>query len=396
MKLVSGRARVSVAVAFGVFGAVFGAWATRVPAIKHSLDLSDGRLSIALFGMAIGFVAGTRAGPAIITRWSSRVATRSSVLALCAALIAPAIAWSLGSLVVALVLLGAAGGVCDIAMNAHAVTVQRLYDRPIMSSLHGLFSIGGMAGGATGALAAQAGISLLVHLTLAALVLGLVGIVGTKHLLVRSEPVALEHRRPHERGALWSPPVLLLGLIGFASFVGEGTAGDWSAVYLRDSLHAQPGVAAAAFTAFSGAMATARFVSDRLVARWGPVRVARTGSLVAACGLGAALGIPHQVAGVAGFALLGAGLAPVVPLAFSAAGNTGLGLDETVLGRVVTMSYLGSIAGPIMIGGLAAWIGLRAALIVPVALGLVIALIAGVVGPRSVRSRGARSPRTSL
>src|SRR5262249_22165698 len=172
------------------------------------------------------------------------------------------------------------------------------------------------------------------------------------------------------------PAVLLLGLVAFSSFVGEGAAGDWSAVYLRDSLHTSPGLAATAFAAFSFTMAAGRFASDRLQARFGPVVLVRAGSLIAAVGLGLGLMIDTPAAGIAGFALLGVGFAPVVPIAFSAAGNTGLGATGVILGRVVTMGYLGSIVGPIIIGGLAHATGLRAALFVIVALALVITLVA--------------------
>jgi MFS family permease len=167
--------------------------------------------------------------------------------------------------------------------------------------------------------------------------------------------------------------VLLLGLVGFSSLVGEGSAADWSAVYLHDSLLTTPSFAASGFAAFSFAMAVCRFAGDRLVSRFGPVAVVRWGGFVAACGLGLALAVHKPEAAVAGFALL----APVIPLTISAAGNTGLGSTGAVLGRVVTISYLGFIVGPIVIGWTAEHVGLRSALGLPAALALVVALFAG-------------------
>jgi fucose permease len=171
--------------------------------------------------------------------------------------------------------------------------------------------------------------------------------------------------------------VLLLGLVGFSSLVGEGSAADWSAVYLHESLGSTPGFAAAGFAAFSLAMAACRFVADRLVARFGPVSVVRAGSLVAAGGLALGLAVHEPAAAVAGFALLGVGLAPVVPITFSAAGNTGLGPTGAILGRVVTISYVGLVVGPIAIGWVAEQVGLRAALGIPAALALLVAAVAG-------------------
>jgi MFS family permease len=123
-------------------------------------------------------------------------------------------------------------------------------------------------------------------------------------------------------------------------------------------------------------MAAGRFTSDRLQAKFGPVAVVRVGSLIAALGLGLGLLVHTPAAGIAGFALLGVGFAPVVPIVFSAAGNTGLGATGVILGRVVTMGYLGSIVGPIIIGGIAHATGLHAALFVLVILALVITLVA--------------------
>ena len=128
-------------------------------------------------------------------------------------------------------------------------------------------------------------------------------------------------------------------------------------------------------------MAASRLVGDRLVSRFGPVSVVRAGALTAACGLGLGLAVHEPAAAVAAFALLGGGLGPVVPVTFSAAGNAGLGPTGAVLGRVVTLSYVGLIVGPIVIGWIAEQIGLRSALGLPAALALVIVAFAGRVDP---------------
>jgi len=145
-------------------------------------------------------------------------------------------------------------------------------------------------------------------------------------------------------------------------------------VYLHEVLGAAEAIAAVGFAAFAGAMALCRLRADALVARLGPVPVARAGLLVGATGLAVAAIVDEPSLAIAGFALLGAGLAPVVPLAFSAAGNAGPRSSSRVLGRVVMIGYLGSIVGPVAIGFLAERIGLRAALFLPVVLALVAAV----------------------
>jgi fucose permease len=171
----------------------------------------------------------------------------------------------------------------------------------------------------------------------------------------------------------WTLPLALLGVIAFCSFVGEGSASDWSAVYMTQELGTSPALGAVAFAAFAVTMAAARFAADPLRARLSNGTLVRAGSLVAAVGLGLALLIHEPAAGIAGFALLGLGLAPVVPIAFSAAGDLDPRATGRLVGRVATIGYVGSVAGPIMIGWLAEGTSLRTALWLVVLLALAIA-----------------------
>jgi MFS family permease len=185
----------------------------------------------------------------------------------------------------------------------------------------------------------------------------------------------------------WTVPLVLLGVIAFCSFVGEGSASDWSAVYMTQELGSSPALGAVAFAAFAVTMAIARFAVDPLRGRLGNVVLVRGGSLIAAAGLGFALLVHEPAAAIAGFALLGLGLAPVVPIAFSAAGDLDARATGRLVGRVATLGYVGSVAGPIMIGWLAEATSLRVSLGLVVLLALVIAVSArsGLASP---------SPRT--
>jgi fucose permease len=365
--------------------------------VKADLGLGEGELGTALLGMAAGTLVGARFGAWPVERLGSRVTTWACTPALCSALVGPALAGDLAGLIVALVVFGVLSGLLDVAANANAVAVERAYGRPLLSGLHGMWSLGGLAGAAAGGLAAAIGATPLLHFGIAALVLGAAGLVLLRRLGEGAEPDPGRRASPTGgRGrVLWSATVLLLGLIGFSAYFAEGTAADWSAVYLRESLGTSSGLAAAGFAALSLAMAAGRLVADRLVARLGPVRVVRAGALVGAGGLTLGLLVQEPAAGIAAFALLGLGLAPVVPVAFSAAGNTGLGPSGPILARVVTLGYVGSIAGPVVIGWTAEQIGLRAALWLPVGLSVLIALLAGRVGPAAGSPRRRRSRRSA-
>jgi MFS family permease len=368
--------RAAVAAAFLIHSTVSGSWAPRLPAIKESLELSDGELGTALVGLAIGLVVGTRVAGAPIDRFGSRPVMRAGFPLLAATLLLPGLADSQVELFLALLVLGVASGALDVAMNAQGIEVERHLGRPILSGLHGLWSVGLGLGAGVAALAAAADVEPLAHFAAVAGVLAVASLVLLHGLLPAEHHVREEHERDESVTVRWTLPLILLGVIAFCSFVGEGSASDWSAVYMTQELGTSPALGALAFAAFAVTMAIARFAADPLRTRVGNVRLVGVGSLVAAGGLGAALLIHEPAAGIAGFALLGLGLAPVVPITFSAAGDLDPRATGRLVGRVATIGYVGSVAGPIMIGWFADATSLRTSLGLVVLLSAVIAVSA--------------------
>ena len=374
--------RAAVAAAFLIHSTVSGTWAPRLPAIKESLGVSDGELGTALVGLAIGLLAGTRLAGAPVDRFGSRPVMRGGFPLLAATLLLPGLADSAVALFLALFVLGLASGALDVAMNAQAIEVERRLGRPILSGLHGLWSVGLGLGAGVAALAAAVDADPLEHFAVVAAVLALASLVFLRGLLpardqLREERGLEEHERVNVR---WTLALVLLGVISFCSFVGEGSASDWSAVYMTQELGTSPALGAVAFAAFAATMAIARFAVDPLRARLGNVTLVRGGSLIAAAGLGLGLLLHQPAAGILGFALLGLGLAPVVPIAFSAAGDLDPRATGRLVGRVATLGYVGSVAGPIMIGWLAEATSLRTSLGLVVLLALVIAASASTCG----------------
>jgi fucose permease len=288
--------------------------------------------------------------------------------------------------------LGVASGALDVAMNAQGIEVERRLGRPILSGLHGLWSVGLGLGAGAAALAAAAELDPLPHFAIVAAVLALASLVFLRGLLRVRDQVRHDSEDDGRVTVPWTLALVLLGVIAFCSFVGEGSASDWSAVYMTQELGTSQAVGALAFAAFAVTMAAARFTADPLRTRLGNVILVRGGSLVAAAGLGAALLIHEPAAGIAGFALLGLGLAPVVPIAFSAAGDLDPRATGRLVGRVATIGYVGSVAGPIMIGWLAEATSLRTSLGLVVLLSLAIAVSArGCRGAELLRTRGVPS-----
>ena len=374
------RSRIATALLFLLYGTLIGTWTARIPAVKQDLDLSDGRLSIALVGLALGAVTGMQLSGRLVDRYGSRRVIIPAALVDGCFLLPVAVAPSLVTLTVALFVFGVVHGILNIAMNARAVEIERAAERPIMSSFHAVYSIGGFLGAVLGGVTASLGASPLGTFAVVA-VLG-AGLAGWS----RQWSGTVAETRDAPADAVRTAPgplsgVLLLGLLALCALVGEGAAADWSTVYLRESLDSTEGFAAAAFAAFFIAMTAGRLTGDRLAARFGPVRLVRGCGLLAATGLGAALLVSHPVAGVIGFGCLGAGLSCVAPQVFSAAGHRNPHRPARAIARVASIGWLGFFAGPVLIGGAAEASSLPVALALPVLLALLVAVAAGALQP---------------
>ncbi|WP_433518547.1 MFS transporter [Nonomuraea sp. CA-143628] len=379
------RARVAVYLLFFLAGAAVGTWTARIPAIKESLGLSDGRLSLALLAIAAGAVVGMQAVGRLVDRYGSSRVMIPAALLQGVVLVLPAYAANLGTLAAALFGFGVVHGVLDVSMNANAVEVERAWGRPIMSSFHAVFSIGGFAGAAAGGLFAHLALSPAVtFLSVGAVIALLAAWAAAWALRSRPAPViSTDGVRPGlPKG------ILFLGVLAFCCLVGEGAAADWSSVYLREDLAASAGFAAAGYAAFSIMMTAGRLAGDRLAARFGPVALVRGCGLLAAAGLGLALTIGHPVAAVAGFGCFGAGLSCIVPQVFSAAGHRDPAFAGRALARVASIGYLGFLSGPVLIGGIAELSGLPRALAVPALLAAFVALAATALRTRTTEPVG--------
>jgi MFS family permease len=347
------RARRATLTVFFANGLGIGAWAASIPPIKLALGLSDGQLSLALLALAAGAVVFMPlSGPLTPRLGGTGRTTRLAALAFAVALAFPTMMGVLPLLVVSAFVLGACNGLLDVAMNAHATTVERRWGSPIMSSFHAAFSLGGLAGAGIGAallyLGAPTGL-LLVPASAVVLALML---------------TALPALGPGDRGeaggpGLARPERALAGLAAVALFclLAEGAMIDWSGLYLT-TVGATTAGAAAGFASFSATMVVGRLLGDRIVGALGGPRVIAWGSLLAAAGLLLAVAIPQMPAIVAGYALVGLGLSNVVPAVFSAGGRLGSS-PAAGIAAVATAGYAGFLVGPPLIGAVAAASSLR-------------------------------------
>ncbi|MFG2688106.1 MFS transporter [Streptomyces sp. NPDC048405] len=343
------RARYAVAAVFAVHGSVTGSFATRVPWIQDHADVSAGQLGLALAFPALGASLAMPLAGRVTHRFGARAALRFLLALWTLALVLPALAPNLVTLCLALFVYGATAGMSDVAMNALGVEIENRLDRSIMSGLHGMWSAGALIGSAAGTLAAHLGTDARTHHVLAAVVLTVTGLVACTWVL---DLQPAEDEDPPPRFALPPRSAVLIGAVGFCAVFAEGASLDWSAVYLRDELETSAGLAAACTTGFTLTMALSRLVGDKVVDRFGAVRTVRVSGVLAALGGLLVVVGGHPAVAMTGFALMGLGIAVVVPLCFAAAGRAGSNPSLAIAG-VATITYTSGLVAPSAIGGLA-------------------------------------------
>jgi MFS family permease len=367
------RTRLSITGTFFLHGAVFTSWYARLPVIQERLDLTPGQLGIALFGAPAGLLVAQPVIGALAARTGSRPIVAAAPLYI-GAVVLPALAVDTVTLLLALVLVGAASGVLDIAMNAQGLAVERASGRHLFSSLHAAFSFGALAGAGIAAVAAA--MAALPFLAASALV-GAVGVAALAPALLhdRGVPGAPLFARPNRRLAA-------LGVIAFSALLAEGAIFDWSSIYLATQVRTTAVGAPLGLAGFSLCMGVGRLAGDSVAARVGTTETARGGALMAALGLGVALAPATPVVAVAGFALMGLGLSVVFPLTLRACAWGSEDAAAPSVAAVSTAGYGGLLVGPPVIGLLANATDLRVALL----LGCVLCCVAAALATHLART----------
>lgn len=369
------RARVATALTFAFNGFLYAAWVPHIPQVKGQLGLSDAALGLALLGAPIGSVLSMPLIGRATTRFGSGPVTAAMAFGTYVAIIGPGLAANLAGLFLALALWGVVTGGLDVAMNAQAVQVQTSYGRPVMSSFHAFWSVGTVLGTVVGSFGAGLGISLLRQQSGLAVILALVTLWSMRHFVADHVP---ENYQPG--GRVFELRLVLLGIAGVCALLSEGSAADWSPVYLHDELRVSPGHTGIAFAAFTVMMTFGRLIGDRVVLRLGRARSLTVVATLGALGMSAGLISNDLIGASLGFACLGIGLSIMVPVFFSTAAD-GPGAAGPKLAVVSSFSYLGFLLGPASLGPLASATSVHTALWVLPAF----AALAGILGVIAVR-----------
>lgn len=369
-------ARWAVSAVFAIHGTLSGTWAARIPAIQQHLGLQPSALGLALFSAAIGSLVAMNLAGYVAARVGSSVVTAVAGLLFCAAVPLLALAPSLPILALSLAVFGAAGGSTDVAMNTQGVAVERRYGRPILTSFHAFYSLGGLLGAGLAGLASGQGIAPLPQFTVISVLCAASLLVAARALL----PASADAGGSSISFVFPSGSLLLLGTIAFCTVLSEGAIANWSAIYLQHTVGTGAALAAGGYAAFSLMMAAGRLVGDNVTMHAGHQAVVRFGPLLAAAGMMLALFVPSTLVAIAGFGLVGAGLCAVFPIVISAAGRSKGISSGNAVASVATCGYFGYLVGPPAIGFVAQVGSVRIALLLIVVLCLLATAISSRVG----------------
>jgi predicted MFS family arabinose efflux permease len=367
------RAQICVTAVFAAHALVFSSWVAHIPQVKSELSLSDGALGNALLGAPLGALVATALCIRLLPRWGSHLLVPFTLAGYATSGPLLGLATSELGLFLALTSVGFFLGGLDVAMNVQAAAVERVAARPIMSRFHGMRSVAVLLGSLVGAVCVSAGVGLTAQLT----VIGIIMIAGVRPIaggLVR-EPAPTARQKAARAQRFWrNPTVVILSAVAFASFLCEGSASDWSGDYLNRVVGAEPTVTALSYVPFTAIMAVTRlgapWLYNRVSIRW----LLPSLALFAAAGLCVTLATANLLLTLLGFAALGAGVALLVPAAMTAAYSP---IDAgTAIAVVAAIGWVGYLIGPPLIGQLAQWAGLSAALVtVPIMMTLVAVVI---------------------
>lgn len=363
--------RVAVSTFFFCQGLCFASWASRIPDIKTTLNLSDAALGSILLALPAGQLTGMPFSGRLVTHFGSKKVLRICLVLYALCLTNIALASQPWHLAAGLFFFGICGNMCNISVNTQAVRAEKLYGRPIMTSFHGVWSFAGFTGAALGLLMMSEQVVPYIHFWIVTAIV-FICIAFSQRYLQPGKSASTEKR------SFFSKPdgiLVQLGIIGFFSMASEGAMFDWSGVYFQDVVKAPKALIALGYLCFMIAMASGRFVGDKLIAKYGRQQMLRISGILISSGLFTSVIFPHIVTATLGFLVVGFGVSSIVPMVYSAAGRHSKIAPGMALAAVSSISFLGFLMGPPLIGYIAELFSLRYSFAVIGLLGISISLL---------------------
>lgn len=350
-------ASAAVSAYFLAVGLIMGGWAAEIPVAKMRLGGGAGLFGSALLSIAAGAIIAMPLGGALINRFGSRMIVSLAGLAYCLLYLGPVLAPTLPLFMLCGFAFGAALGLTDVAMNTQGLAIERLARKPLMSRLHGMYSVGCLLGAFSGGALIESMGNVVQAIVLILVCLAIL-FLAHRFLL----PAGVDKGLSTTHFALPTRATLGLGALCFMTLLVEGAFTDWSGIYLQHDLAVDTGAAAAGFGLFSGGMALSRFLGDRIRTLIGSVHMVRSSALMTFVGLIGALQTPDPLLAIAMFAIAGIGIGNLAPILFAGGGRMEPKAPGRGIAAVTTLGYSGMLAGPPLIGFLADGVGLKLAL----------------------------------
>ncbi|WP_316764674.1 MFS transporter [Pedobacter aquatilis] len=368
------RIRLAVSLFYFGQGIAFASWASRIPDIKHALNLSDGKLGSILLALPLGQLITMPISGRLVTKYGSKLILTITAPLYVLALSNLGLATAPWHLAAFLFLFGVVGNMCNIAVNTQGSEAEKLFGRPIMTSFHGAWSIAGFTGALVGLLMVNLHIIPYYHFWIIIVLIWLNVLLNYKHLVPGKG--AKSERKPK----LFTMPegaLLQLGIIGFCSMATEGAMFDWSGVYFKEIVKAPTSLVILGYASFMVMMATGRFVGDKIIENLGRKKTIQISGLIISSGMFLSVFLPYIIPATIGFMLVGIGVSSIVPTVYSVAGKNGKVAPGIAIAMVSSVSYLGFLMGPPLIGYISALSSLQYSYAVIGVFGLLVSLLVG-------------------
>jgi len=341
------KRRVALGAMFFFMGLCFASWAARIPDIQSKFQLSEGQLGTILLCLPIGSMLGLPLAGWSVHKYGSRIVVLLGSFTYALTLPLIGLATTTWMIIPILVVFGLLGNIMNISLNTQALGLEDQMGKSILASFHGLWSMAGFTGAGIGAGLIFLEFSPAAHYGV---------ITGISFVIVlASQKFILNDKRDTGDGGglvLRKPDDLLLriGMIAFLGMMTEGCMFDWSGVYFKKIVIAEPGLVALGYVCFMGAMAFGRFITDKATNRFGRIPVLQASGIAIFSGLILSVLIPTVITAAIGFLLVGLGVASIVPISYGIAGRSKMYAPSVALALVSTISFFGFLLGPPLIG----------------------------------------------
>ncbi len=367
------RNRVAISSLFFLHGICFSSWGARIPAIQEFHSLSEASLGSVLLAIPVGSILSMPIAASLVSRYGSKRVLTIAIILYSLALITLGMAKTPLELSAFLVCFGLCSNMVNVSLNTQAVDLENIYKKPVMASLHGLWSLAGFVGAAIGTVMISNNIVPTHHFMFITGIVHLCILLNFAHLL----PSPPQKKAIDGKKFAWpDKSLMVLGIIAFCSMICEGAMFDWSGIYFKKVIGAEGGWVGAGYVAFMTTMAGTRFVADGFKERFGIQKVLTISGLMVFVGLLLSIIFPQMFFGILGFLLVGSGVSAVVPLVFSEAGKSKVMSPSAAIASVSTIGFLGFLIGPPLIGWVAGASNLRISFALIAFMGLMITLLA--------------------